>query len=104
MRSHILEGKDIISSFHRFAGFKLDKSKCPFCKREFSDILKHLVFTHDIRDINHFAEEFEKTEKEEKKKIEFRNYVEDLKSKMREGTISAKAYRELVTKWMKDNR
>jgi len=38
----------------------LDKSKCPFCKKEVSDILKHFVFAHNIRDMDNLEEEIEK--------------------------------------------
>jgi len=82
----------------------LDKSKCPLCKRKYSDMLKHFVLTHDIKDMNHLAAEIGKVEEEEKIKIEFRNYVEDLLKKMKEGIISAKEYRELIVQWWREHR
>jgi hypothetical protein len=49
--------------------------------------------------MDHLEELVEEAEKNEQKKTDFRNYVEELKNKMREGKISAQEYRERVTKW-----
>ena len=81
----------------------LSRTKCPFCKREFSDILKHFVLKHDIKDMDHLVEEIEKADEKEKVKVEFANYVDELKKEMREGIISAKEYRELIMKWLKEH-
>jgi hypothetical protein len=49
------------------------------------------------------VEQIEKVQKKESTKVEFRKYVNNLKKKMKEGTISAKEYRELIMRWCKEN-
>lgn len=71
------------------------------CKKEFSDMLKHFVFAHDVRDMNHLAELIEETEADKKRKLEFRNYVQELKNKMEKGIISPNDYRDLIINWCK---
>lgn len=80
------------------------KTKCPFCNKEFTDILKHYVIVHNIRDVKHFKAELEKVENKEQKKTDFRIYVHYLIGKMREGVISAEEYRELIKKWEKEHK
>jgi len=62
------------------------------------------VLAHGIRDMNNLEEEIEKAEKKEEAKIKFRNYVEDLKKKMKEGVISPENYRELIMKWCEEQK
>jgi hypothetical protein len=82
----------------------LEKSKCPLCGKEYSDVLKHLAITHEIKDMNDLRGAIEKVEEENRRKTEFRNYVEGLMKKMKEGTITAKNYRELVAQWSREHR
>lgn len=79
----------------------MTKSKCPFCEKEFENILKHFVIVHKIKDVDHLKDEIDKTKKEEGKRIEFGKYIDELNDKMKKGEISAKDYRELVTRWWK---
>jgi hypothetical protein len=80
----------------------LEKSKCPFCKREVSDILKHFVLVHGIKDMNDLIQKTEKVQEKEKAKTKFRDYVEELKKRLKDGTITAEDYRELIMKWAKE--
>jgi hypothetical protein len=73
-----------------------DKSICPFCKKEFVDILKHMVLIHDIKSLEHLKEEIIKAEKIDGKKYDFSVYIEELKEKIKLGEISLKEYRELL--------
>ena len=66
--------------------------------------MQHFVFAHDIKDMNHLVKEIEKAQRKEAEKVEFRKHVEDLKSKMRKGIISAKDYRELIIKWHEEHK
>ena len=61
------------------------KKICPICKKVYSDMLKHFVLAHNIRNMEHLMIEIEKSEAKDTVKIQFRNYVEDLKKKIRSG-------------------
>ena len=81
-----------------------NKSICPICKKKYTDILKHFVLAHDIQNMEHLIEEIEKIEKKESIKIMFKNYVEELKKKIKIDEITTKDYRELIMKWSKEHK
>jgi len=53
--------------------------------------------------MDHFVDQIEKVQKKESAKVDFRKYVNDLKERVKEGTISTKEYRELIMRWCKEN-
>ena len=88
--------EELISKILQFYFNPMTKSKCPICGRYFSDILKHFVLKHDIKDMNQLQQIINK-------KAEFRAYVEELKQKRKKGEISAEDYRRLVMKWCREH-
>ncbi len=82
----------------------MEVSKCPFCKKKVTDIIKHFSISHDIRNMDQLKEELEKLEQVQRKRVDFSNYVEELKQKEREGHISAEDYRRLLMEWDKQHK
>ena len=81
-----------------------DRTICPICKKAYSDILKHFVLAHNIRNMEQLMIDIEKSEEKDNIKIQFRNYVEDLKKKIANGEITPKDYRELIMRWSKEQK
>lgn len=79
---------------------------CPLCGKELKEesFLIHLIRKHRIASIDELKDEIEKKEKNEKRRVDFRKYVEDLEAKIRQGELTRKDYRELVTKWFEEHR
>lgn len=82
----------------------MTSNNCPLCGKTFSDFLKHIRFTHKIRDADQFSEEVEKLEKKTQKQKEFAKYVADLQFKKQNGEITTEKYRELITEWVSHNK
>lgn len=80
------------------------KTICPICKKVYSDILKHFVLAHNIRNMANLMIEIEKSEEKDNRKIQFRNYVETLKKKIVNGEITPKDYRELIMRWSNEQK
>jgi cell fate (sporulation/competence/biofilm development) regulator YlbF (YheA/YmcA/DUF963 family) len=74
---------------------------CPFCGKRYKDLLAHFVVAHKIKNMNHLKEEIKKKKKNEKRRTEFRRYVNELKKKQEKGEISAADYRKLIVQWRK---
>lgn len=91
-----------LPSGHRLGLINMSHKKiCPICKKAYSDILKHFVLAHNIRNMAHLMIEIEKYEG---KKIRFSKYVEDLKKKIATGEITRKDYRELIMRWSNEQK
>ena len=67
-------------------------------------MLKHFVLAHNIRNMAHLMIEIEKFEEKDNTKIQFRNYVEDLKKKIANGEITPKDYRGLIMRWSNEQK
>ncbi len=80
-----------------------NKRICPICSKEIVDFLKHLRFIHNVTSPEELAKNIKKINQVEDNKKKFANYVYEIKLKMKKGEISAEQYRELITKWIKDN-
>jgi len=78
-------------------------ARCPLCNKNFADLLMHLVFSHDIEDIEHFNAEVKSLEIADRRRRDFHGYVTQLQDQRRRGVISAEQYRELVSKWIKEH-
>jgi hypothetical protein len=76
--------------------------RCPFCKRQLKDLLKHLVLVHEIRDSDQFERELERVSGEENEKTRFFAFVSVLNEQKRKGLISAQEYRTRMRKWRED--
>ena len=79
------------------------KRECPICHKETVNYLKHLRFTHEITNEDDFQQAMQKIEESNIKKEKFRIYSEEILKKMNNKEISPEEYRELITKWNKDN-
>ena len=79
------------------------KRECPICHKEFVNYLKHLRITHEITNEEDFKQKIQKIEESNIKKEKFRIYSEENLKRMKNGEISPEEYRELITKWNKDN-
>lgn len=77
---------------------------CPLCEKNFENLLGHLIIDHKIMDIIQLKEKIEEKEKMEKKRSEFRKYVDELNKKLRNREISGKDFRELVVKWEREHK
>lgn len=78
-------------------------TKCPLCGKTYNELLGHLVIAHKIDSIDHLKEKIQEEERHEKRKTEFRKYVEELHKKLRKGEISGKDFGELTVKWEKEH-
>jgi len=79
-------------------------SDCPLCNKKIGDLLKHLRFVHNMEDADQFNQEMTKLEMLKTKQYEFGRYVEELQEKKKNGKITAEEYRELITKWVTQNK
>jgi len=76
---------------------------CPFCDKEFTNILDHISIRHRISSIEDYES---KVKEKEDKKIKIRAFLEyskEVTERLRRGEISPEKLRELRDKWMKDN-
>ena len=81
----------------------MTKRECPFCKIKVSDFAHHISIKHNIRNEVEYNKKIDEMKKNELKKKDFSNYVDQLKKSMHEGKISPEEYRELITKWQKEH-
>lgn len=81
-----------------------NKDECPFCKRKFSDILKHFLFTHDIEDMEKLNKQLEKLRVTTNRQKEFGKYVENLQEQKKKNLLSSDDYRRLITEWTKKHK
>ena len=79
------------------------KRECPICHKEFANFLKHLRITHEIKNDVYYKKKMQEIEETNIKKEKFRNYTEEHQKRMKNGEITPEEYRELITKWNKDN-
>ena len=77
--------------------------ECPLCCKKISDFLKHLRFVHNITEPLELEHAIQKIGDHENKKNQFAKYVEELQLKKKNNEISIEEYRELITKWIKEN-
>jgi len=77
--------------------------ECPICNKKISDFLKHIRFIHNISNALELEQAIQKIQDQENKKTHFANYVDELKLKKKNNEISDEEYRELITKWPKEN-
>ncbi len=47
----------------------MTKNLCPFCEKEFKDILKHIRFEHEVEDIEQIEEGIKRFKHRQKKQI-----------------------------------
>jgi protein-disulfide isomerase len=76
--------------------------QCPFCKRQFEDLLKHLVIVHDIEDTDQFKREVAKLKAKEQMVRKFADYIMKLREQRAKGLISAEEYRARMKNWPKN--
>lgn len=82
----------------------MERDTCPFCGKKIKDMLKHFTIIHEIKTLEELRIRFKKIEIEEKKKEEFRKFVEELNEKLRKGEITGKDFRKATTKWLKEHK
>jgi len=76
---------------------------CPFCDKEFTNILNHISVRHGLSSIEDYESKV-KVKEDKKIKIQaFLKYLKELTEKLRKGEISPEKLRELRAKWEKDN-
>ena len=80
----------------------MTKRECPICKIKVSDFAHHISIKHNIRNEEEYHKKVDAIQKNELKKEDFGNYVDQLKKLMNEGEITAEKYRELITQWQKE--
>lgn len=78
--------------------------ECPLCNKKISNFLNHLRFIHDITDPLELVQAIQKISDNENLKNQFAKYVEELLLKKSNHEITSEKYRELITKWIKENR
>lgn len=77
---------------------------CPLCGKQVSDLLKHIRFIHNILDAEQFNSEIGKLGAKKSKQAKFAKFVSELQTKKRNSEITAEEFRELITKWIDQNR
>lgn len=80
------------------------KQKCPYCEKEFMDILSHISIRHDIASMEEVAVQVQLMEEEENKREEFSKYVKELNDKLLNGQISGETFRNEVKRWYDEKR
>jgi len=81
-----------------------EKKECAICGKLVSDFLGHLSISHNIKNKEEFEQKIKAIENDKHKQKEFSAYVDKLKSMLATGDISYEEYRELITKWSKENK
>jgi len=82
----------------------LSEIACPFCSKRVDDILKHFVLVHDIESLEHLDRELKILDSTHKRQREFSKFVAGLQEKRKKNLISAEEYRELASKWRRENQ
>jgi hypothetical protein len=76
---------------------------CPFCGKKVGDNLYHLRFDHDMEDIAQFMQALERLGEDEKRRMRFAAYVEEIQTQVRDGKLTWEDYRRLTTEWEKEH-
>jgi len=79
------------------------KKKCPFCDKEFVNILEHISVRHNVSSIEDYEKKVKENENRKIKIKAFLDYGKELTEKLRKGEITPEKLRELRAKWEKDN-
>lgn len=86
------------------ADFVSERNTCSLCNKQITNFLHHLRIQHKIRSAEEYEIKLEIKNNEKLKQKEFANYVDKLKKMIANKEIIYEQYRELITKWMKDNK
>jgi len=82
----------------------VEQIDCPLCNKQISDLLKHLRFSHKIKNDKEFDREVKHKETIKKSQEEFSAYVEEIKYKKKKNEITDEGYRELITEWINQHK
>ena len=82
----------------------MELTYCLLCGKQISDLLKHLRFSHKIKNDEEFENEIRNIEYIKKSKQEFSIYVENLQHKKKKNEITSEEYRELITEWVRQHK
>jgi len=74
------------------------------CARDIKDLLLHLVTQHGLSDVDQLERELAKRLVDKERRNEFKDYVEGLKQKVKEGKLTWNEYRKLITEWRDSRR
>ena len=80
------------------------QDKCALCNRTVSSLLYHLRVQHDIQSVEDYSEKVRKLGEELARQLEFRMYVEELKSAVAQNRITAEEYRRRIMEWERSHR
>ena len=72
---------------------------CPICKKEFSDILRHLSIKHEFENLDALAQEIQGIENDKKKREAFNEFISNLDIQLKNKKISIEEWRTLRDNW-----